>query len=418
MRGIAGPQPARFSHINVEQCVPADHPMRKIRPLIDTARLRQRCAPLYAEVGRPSIPPEPLFLARLGGDLRGVTSARAWVRERTGNLVLRWLVGLDLEQAPWEHATCSQHRQRRVTERGRLERVCDETVAVAIKQQRVSPQTTLDGTLGQANASHKRVVPIAVFLKPAEDTQRIRSLAQAQDQAPGNPPVPCRGERRSNHTPVSTTDPDAKLANKGTGTAARVGDTVNGLMEHRHRLVLGITVESFRGSASETNGGQRLIDQFQRRPRQRIQPVGADTGSVATPFLTALLKRRRTPHIATQTTGREAVHQRGRRLRRTVGYRLSQRARKKIEARWGAATCWHGVRRVHRRGLGQVSDEASLMGWVLNVKRLATRLPAPASGARGDRDMRGVRDVERYHSEPRTEMPPLEYRTEPVQTTP
>ena len=290
MRGIAGPQPARFSHINVEQCVPADHPMRKIRPLIDTARLRQRCAPLYAEVGRPSIPPEPLFLARLGGDLRGVTSARAWVRERTGNLVLRRLVGLDLEQAPWDHATCSQHRQRRVTERGRLERVCDETVAVAIKQQRVSPQTTLDGTLGQANASHKRVVPIAVFLKPAEDTQRIRSLDQAQDQAPGNPPVPCRGEWRSNHTPVSTTDPDAKLAHKGTGTAARVGDTVNGLMEHRHRLVLGITVESFRGSASETNGGHRLIDQFQRRPRQRIQPVGADMGSVATPVLTALLQ--------------------------------------------------------------------------------------------------------------------------------
>ena len=193
---------------------------------------------------------------------------------------------------------------------------------------------------------------------------------------------------------------------------------MNGLMENRHRLVLGITVESFRGSAAETNGGHRLIDQFHRRHRQRIQPVGADTGSVAKPVLTALLKRRRTPHIATQTTGREAVHQRGRRLSRTGGYRLSQRARKKIEALWGEAKCWHGFRRVHRRGLWQGRDEASLMGWLLNLKRLATLLPAPASGARGDRDMRGVRDVERYCSEPMTERQPMEYRLEPVQTTP
>ncbi|MEQ1678990.1 MAG: transposase [Nitrospira sp.] len=85
----------------------ADHPMRKIRPLIDTARIRQLCEPLYAENGRPSIPPEQLFLALLGGYLLGVTSERALVRELTGNLVLRWFVGLDLDQMPWDHATFS-----------------------------------------------------------------------------------------------------------------------------------------------------------------------------------------------------------------------------------------------------------------------------------------------------------------------
>jgi hypothetical protein len=221
-----------------------------------------------------------------------------------------------------------------------------------------------------------------VFLKPEAYKQRIRSLdaGPAQDQArdPGNPTVTFRGERRSNQTHVSTTDPDAKLANKGNGTAAMVGYTVNGLMENRHRLLLGIHVESFRGPASETDGGRALIDRFHATHDRRIQTVGADKGYFAKPFLTALVRRRIRPHIAAKTTGWEAVHQRVRRLSRTVGYRLSQRARKKIEELWGEAKCWHGFRRFQRRELLQVRDDAYLMGWLLNLKRLATVLPAPA----------------------------------------
>jgi transposase len=378
MMGTSDPQPAMFYHINLEQFVTADHPMRRIRPLIDTERIRQLCAPLYADTGRPSIPPEQLFLALLGGYLLGVTSERALVRELTGNLVLRWFVGLDLDQMPWDHSTFSQNRKRRFTESGLLEQLFDETVAVAIKQKLISHHTTLDGTLVQANASHKSFVPMEVFLQPAEYKQRIRSLDPTPDQDPGNPTIMFRGEPRSNQTHVSTTDPDAKLANKGNGTAAMVGYTVNGLMENRHRLLLGINVESFRGPASETDGGRDLIDTFHRKHRRRIQTVGADKGYFAKPFLTALVTRRITPHIAAKTTGREPVHQRVRRLSRTVGYRLSQRARKKIEELWGEAKCWHGFRRFRRRGLLQVRDEAYLMGWLLNLKRLAKLLPSPA----------------------------------------
>ncbi len=187
MMGTADPQPSMFYHINLEQFVTADHPMRKIRPVIDAERIRQLCAPLYADTGRPSIPPEQLFLALLGGYLLGVTSERALVRELTGNLVLRWFVGLDLDTAPWDHSTFSQNRRRRFTESGILERLFDETVALAIKQKLVSPHTTLDGTLVQANASHKSFVPIEVFLKPAEYKKRIRSLDQKPEQDPGNP---------------------------------------------------------------------------------------------------------------------------------------------------------------------------------------------------------------------------------------
>lgn len=381
MMGTADPQPSMFYHINLEQYVTADHPMRKIRPLIDTARIRQLCEPLYAETGRPSIPPEQLFLALLGGYLLGVTSERALVRELTGNLVLRWLVGLDLDQQPWDHSTFSQNRKRRFTESGLLERLFDETVALAIRQKLVSQHTTLDGTLVQANASHKSFVPMEVFLKPEEYKRRMRSLDQGvdQEQDPGNPTVTFRGERRSNQTHVSTTDPDAKLANKGNGTAAMVGYTVNGLlMENRHRLLLGINVETFRGPASETDGGRTLLDTFHQKHAVRLQTVGADKGYFAKSFLTALVRRRIRPHIAAKTTGREPIHQRVRRLSRTVGYRLSQRARKKIEELWGEAKCWHGFRRFQRRGLLQVRDEAYLMGWLLNLKRLATVLPALA----------------------------------------
>jgi hypothetical protein len=157
-----------------------------------------------------------------------------------------------------------------------------------------------------------------------------------------------------------------------------VGYTVNGLMENRHRFLVGIHVESFRGPASETTGGRALIATFHEKHALRIQTVGAEKGYVAKPFLTALIRRRIRPHSAAKTTGREAVHQGVRRLSRTVGYRLSQRARKKIEELWGEAKCWHGFRRFQRRGLLQVRDEAYWLGWLLNLKRLATLLPAPA----------------------------------------
>ena len=302
------------------------------------------------------------------------------MRELTGNLVLRWFVGLDLDQMPWDHSTFSQNRKRRFTESGLLERLFDETVALAIKQKLVSQHTTLDGTLVQANASHKSFVPMEVILKPEEYKRRIRSLdaGSESDQDQGNPTGMFRGERRSNQTHVSTTDPDAKLANKGNGTAAMVGYTVNGLMENRHRLLLGINVESFRGPASEIEGGRDLLDTFHAKHDLRIRTVGADKGYFAKPFLTALFRRRIQPHIAAKTTGREAVHQRVRRLSRTVGYRLSQRARKEIEELWGEAKCWHGFRRFQRRGLRQVRDEAYLLGWLLNLKRLAHALPTPA----------------------------------------
>lgn len=374
MMGENDPQPSMFYNINLEQFVTADHPVRKIRPLIDTNRIRSLCKNLYSEEGRPSIPPEQLFLALVGGYLLGVTSERGLVRELNGNMVLRWFVGLDMDKSPWDHSTFSQNRKRRFNESGILEKLFDETVALAIKNRLVSDHASLDGTLVKANASHKSFVPIEVFLKPEEYKKRIRSL----DQDEGNPTIDFHGEKRSNKTHVSKTDPDAKLANKGNGSAAMVGYTVNGLMENRNRILLGINVEKFRGPASETEGGKDLIDDFHKKHKTRIKTVGADKGYFSKKFLSGLFRRRIKPHVAAKTIGSDVVHEQVRRMKRTKGYQLSQKTRKKIEELWGEAKCWHGFREFKRRGLINVGDEAYLMGWLLNLKRLSKLIPAPA----------------------------------------
>ena len=168
------------------------------------------------------------------------------------------------------------------------------------------------------------------------------------------------------------------LGNKGNGTAAMAGYTVNGLMENRHHLLLRINIESFRGLASEMEGAYDLLNTFHEKHALRIQTVGTDKGYFAKPFLTVLFQRCIQPHIAAKTTGREVVHQRIRRMNQTAGYHLSQRARKKIEKLWGEAKCWHSFWRFQRRRLLQVRDEAYVIGWLLNLKRLAKLLPVPA----------------------------------------
>ena len=180
-------------------------------------------------------------------------------------------------------------------------------------------------------------MPIEAFLKPEEYTQRIRSL----DQDPITSMVTFRGKRRSKQTHVSTTDPDATWGNKGNGTAAMAGYTVNGLMENRHQLLLRINIESFRGLPSEMEGASDLLDTFHEKDALRIQTVGTGKGYFAKPFLTTRFRRHIQPHIAAKTTGQEVVHQRVRRMNQTAGYHLSQRARKKIEELWREAKCWH-----------------------------------------------------------------------------
>src|SRR5438132_10123519 len=166
MMGQANPQRGLFYQLSLESFVPAEHPLRAIRPLIDDGAIRRACRNLYAPIGRPSIPPEQLFLALVGGYLLGVTSERKLVMELQCNMALRWFVGLNLDQDAWDASTFSQNRSRRFDESGVLEKLFDATIQQAMAAGLVSRHVSADGTLVRANASFKSFVPLEVALAP------------------------------------------------------------------------------------------------------------------------------------------------------------------------------------------------------------------------------------------------------------
>jgi len=382
MVGEKDPQLTLYYSLSLETFVPQDHPLRRIRPLIDDQAIRRECRPLYSSIGRPSIPPEQLFLALVGGYLLGITSERRLVMELQCNMALRWFVGLNLDQNAWDHSTFSQNRRRRFDQAGVLERFFDQTVKKALEAGLVSRHTTADGTLVRANASFKSFVPIELTLDPEEYKKRMRSQDREdrdEPEDPGNRAVNFRGEKRSNRTHRSTTDPDCRYVSKGTsGTGAFPGYLVNGVMENRNRILLGIGVEIFQGSTSEERGCLAILDHANRRFGYHPESVGADKGFFHEEFIRAVLRRKVAPHIAPLARGSSRAHARVRMRVRGEPYRLSQRCRKKIEELFGEGKDWHGLRRFRRRGLLKVRQESYLIGWVLNLKRLAKLLiPEP-----------------------------------------
>jgi transposase len=378
MMGHGDPQRTLFYQLSLETFVPQEHPLRAIRPLVEDAAIRRASRDLYAPIGRPSIPPEQLFLALVGGYLLGITSERKLVMELQCNMALRWFVGLNLDQDAWDASTFSQNRRRRFDESGLLEHLFDGTIKRAMAARLVSRHVSAEGTLVRANASFKSFVPIEVALDPAEYKRRLRAQDRTAEDGPpdaGNRAIDFRGETRSNATHRSITDPDCRFVSKGTwGTGAYPGYTVNALMENRHRFLLGFDVEIFRGSTAEKTGCLALLARAKRRLRYRPATLGADKGFFHEDFLESLLAAGIEPHVATERRGSRAAHARVRMRERGAGYRMSQRCRKLIEELFGEGKDWHGLRRFRRRGLARVRQETYLIGWVLNLKRRAKHL--------------------------------------------
>lgn len=375
MMGDSKPERTLFYNLSLETFVPQEHPLRAIRPVIDEQAIRRACRELYSPIGRPSIPPEQLFLALVGGYLLGISSDRKLVIELQCNMALRWFVGLNLDQDAWDASTFSQNRRRRFDRSGVLERLFDETLRRAMAEGLVSRHVSADGTLVRADASFKSFVPIEVAMDPEEYKKRLRSSDEEPSdgpQDPGNPAVNFRGEKRGNKTHRSMTDPDSRFVSKGSsGTGAYPGYTVNAVMENRNRFLVGFGVEIFRGSASEEQGCLGLLRRVKRKLRFIPTSLGADKGFFHESFIEELTERGIEPHIATDVRGKRLAHARVRMRERGQGYQLSQRCRKKIEELFGEAKDWHGLRRFHRRGLNRVRQETLLVGWILNLKRLA-----------------------------------------------
>jgi len=375
MMGESNPQPELYYNISLEDYVPADHPLRLIRPLIDVKKLRKICAPLYSPFGRPSVPPEQLFLALLGGYVLGITSERKLMMEVQCNMALRWFIGLGIQEEVWDSSTFSQNRRRRFDGSGVLEHLFDETVKRAFAQKLISTHVSADGTLVRANASFKSFAPIAVAMSGEEYKRQLRAEDDTQEQHDhdrGNPTVNFRGKKRSNATDRSTSDPDCRFVSKGSsGTGAYPGYTVNALMENRHRILLGVGVEVFQASTSEEQGCLQLLARARRRFGYVPKSLGADKGYFHEEFIKKIFAARIEPHIAASDRGQTEAHRRVRRRACGRAYQLSQRCRKKIEELFGEAKELHGLRRLRRRTLDKVREEVWLIGTVLNLKRLA-----------------------------------------------
>jgi transposase len=296
MMGKAEGQKNMFHTVQLEDLVPEDHPLRKIRPLVDTERIRALCKDFYcADNGRPSIPPEQLFLAMLGGYLLGARSDRRIIMELKCNMAFRWFVGLDIDSKVWDDTTFSKNREHRFDDANIFETLFDDTVKRAVEGGWVSDHWSMDATLVRANASHKSFVPLEVRQSP----KAFRETVAGEKKGKAGMPI-----RRA-------TD----------------------------------------GSATYKDG---------------------DKGYFEKKFIKKLFKRWIEPHVATESRGRDKAHMRVRMRERGLGYGLSQRARKKIEELWGEGKDWHGLRRFARRLLVNVRQEAWMIGWLLNLKRLAS----------------------------------------------
>jgi len=387
MIGIADNDDMFLYNVTAEQFVPEDHPLRRIRPLIDIKKIRKLARPLYSHTGRPSIPPEQLFLALVAGYIMGITSDRKIVMQLNCDMAFRWFVGLSMNTKAWDASTFSQNRRRRFDKSCFMENLFDETVKTAMKQGLVSLHASADGTLVRANASFKSFAPIEVIQSPDDykrslrqndndeksDTTSDSKPPRTPDSDKGNPDVDFRGEKRSNKTHRSATDPDCRFVSKGSsGTGSYPGYTVNAVMENRNRFLVGVNVEIFRGPASETDGCIAILDRAKKKLRYKPETLGADKGYFAERFLTSLFDRSIEPHVAARDQGKTITHTRVRMRKRGEGYKLSQRNRKKIEELFGEGKDNHGLRRFRRRLLERVEQEVLLIATVLNYKRLAS----------------------------------------------
>jgi hypothetical protein len=296
------------------------------------------------------------------------------------NMALRWFVGLNLDQDTWDASTFSQNRRRRFDQAG-LERLFDDTVKRAMAEGLVSRHVSADGTwcgpmpVTRASCRSRSLwIPQSTNGGCGPRTEMNPTGARTRATAPWT------SVRRSAATrPIARArTPTAGSSPRGARTSAYPGYTVNTVMENHHRFLLGLGVELFRGTASEKTGCLALLARAKRRLAFRPLTLGADKGFFHEDFINALLARAIAPHIATEARGRAAAHMRVRMRQRGFAYRLSQRCRKLIEELFGEGKDWHGLRRFRRRGLHRVRQEAHLIGWVLNLKRLAKALtPAP-----------------------------------------
>ena len=366
MRGRQDPQVTMLAFVDLEARVPPDDPLRTIKALADQAleRLSPEFDRMYAEVGRPSIPPERLLKASLLIALYSVRSERAFCEELEYNLLFRWFLDMNLMESSFDPTVFTKNRARLLEHRvGR--QLFDEVVAEAQGRGLLSDEHfPVDGTLIEAAASLKS-------FKPREG----ESPSTTDD--PGNPSVDFHRERRGNATHRSTTDPEARLFRKGKGKEARLVFMAHALMENRNGLLVDFQVSEATGTA-ERDSVPVLLDEAQER-RFHPRTVGGDKNYDTRGCVAAMRERGVTPHVAQNTSRRSSAIDG--RTTRHPGYALSQRARKRVEEIFGWMKTVGGFRRTRYRGLDRTGLAGYLVATAYNLVRMVKLSPIPSQEA-------------------------------------
>jgi len=286
MRGEETSQGAMFSYVSLEERVPAEHPLRPIREMTNEVltRLSGRFDELYARVGRPSIPPERLLRAQLLQLFYSIRSERLLMEQLEYNLLFRWFVGLSMDDAVWAPTVYSKNRER-LLEGDIAREFFAEVVELARQRSLLSDEHfTVDGTLIEAWASQKSFQP----------KDGSGSPATSRD---------FRGQKRSNETHASTTDPEARLYRRTHHGEAKLSYLGHVLMENRHGLAVGGCVTQATGFA-EREAAVGLVEEL---PTSRQVTLGADKAYDTRDFVAAMRANDVTPHVAQNTTGRSSA---------------------------------------------------------------------------------------------------------------
>ncbi len=349
-----------LTFIDPETRVPPDHPLRNIKAMTDKilATLSPEFDRMYAELGRPSIPPERLLKSSLLIALYSVRSERAFCEELDYNLLFRWFLGMNLVEPSFDATTFTKNRERLLKHRvGQA--LFDEVVLEADRRGLLSDEHfTVDGTLIEAAASLKSFKP------------RDGDPAKTTDDDPNNPSVDFHGERRSNATHQSTTDPESRLLRKGKGKEAKLVFIAHALMENRNGMLVDFQTTQATGTA-ERDAVPVMIDEAKERgfhPRT----LGGDKGYDTRGCVEALRERGVTPHVAQNTSGRSSAIDG--RTTRHPGYAVSQRIRKRVEEIFGWMKTVGGFRRTRYRGLDRTGLAGHLVGAAYNLVRMAKLL--------------------------------------------
>ena len=360
MRGGDTRTEALFSYVSCEARVPKDHPLRAIRNIVNEAlaALSPEFEKLYAKSGRPSIPPEKLLRALLLQAFYSVRSERQLMEQLDYNLLFPWFVGLSLDAMVWDVTVFTKNRERLIAGE-----IASQFMAAVLNQQRVrallsDEHFSVDGTLIEAWASMKSFRP---------------------KDGSGEPPAPGRngerdfhGEKRSNETHASTTDPDARLYRKGPGQPAKLAYLGHVLMENRHALVVDTRLSLATGTAER----EAALDMVAARSGNHRITLAADKAYDVSGFVADLRQYTVTPHVAQNTTNRRSAIDA--RTTRHPGYAVSGRVRKRIEEVFGWTKATVGLRKTRHRGLARVGWMFTLTATAYNLVRLPKLIAAVA----------------------------------------